>query len=159
MSKKYTGILFKFNEPSIYGDIVDKPSFIQCMNSPECQRMMKDKLLIGTLTHKTRDKAEADEEATVNTTDYLLDEGKEALALTKLWVDPDGNTVRYVIEVFEYGLGLRVISALSEGIKLRPSVVFGVADPDSKLMTILRIISLDLTAAPAFNTTMEEYNG
>jgi len=62
MSKQFTGILFKFSEPSIYGDIVDKQSFINCMNSPECQKMMKDKLLIGTLTHKTRDKAEADED-------------------------------------------------------------------------------------------------
>jgi hypothetical protein len=148
------GRLFRFGEKSVFGDWVDKPSFMRVLNSNYFQDKLKRNVVLGCLTHKIRDDALLDETSQVPLADWLLAERSTSNVTTKIWVE--GDDCYYQMRIMDNENGKEVQHFLEvEKIDLLPSVVFSVEDPKSKRMVILDILAIDLTTDPAFNTTLE----
>lgn len=148
------GRLFRFGEKSFSGDWVDKPTFMTVLNSQYFKNKLANNVVLGCLSHKIRDDALLDKTSRVPVTDWLLAHRSTSNRLTKLWVE--GDTCYYEMIIMDNDNGKEVQHFLTvEKVKLLPSVVFSVADPDSPKMEILDILAVDLTTDPAFDTTLE----
>jgi hypothetical protein len=151
---KARGILFRFGEKSVFGDWVNRESFLRVLNSKYFQDKLKRNVVLGCLTHQIRDEALADEKSQVPLADWLLAKRAISNKLTNLWVE--GDVCYYELVVMDNEEGLQVQELMvKEQVDLLPSVVFSVKDPNSKEMEILDILAVDLTTDPAFNTTLE----
>jgi hypothetical protein len=153
--------LFPLNVRSTSGTDIPSEVFNEYLESDRCKDALKRKIMIGGLTHVTRDMPK-EFEGKIGLDDVQLLDGNATHYIEKFWVNPDGY-VYCTASVFDpelfdekqAGNIKRLTGYLKSGINLGVSVVVDAVNDKmtGKAMQLLAIVGFDFTFNPAFKDT------
>lgn len=145
--------LFSFSDKdSNRGMSIDKPTFIEYINSQEFQDALKKRVLFGCNSHQERDKFVSSKTHSVGIpSDYLLANNKISNILVDLRVE--GDDVIGDLLVLDT-LDGRLLKMLVEiGVDIEVSISMYTTYSNGKYY-ITRLNGVDTTVQPAFNTEL-----
>lgn len=135
-----------------------RPVVEEYLNSDRCKIRLRDRTMLGALTHKYRYGAEKTEG--LGADDRLLEDGIILFCITKLWIE--GNNLMATIEVFDdlddysqdqIGHIKQLLRLLKHKVNVPISIVTDAEwnDDETEMTYLYDIIGGDVTLNPAFS--------
>jgi hypothetical protein len=153
--------LFPLGVRSVSGTDIPEDIFKEYIDSDRCKDALRRKIMLGGLTHITRDMPD-DFNGKIGQDDVQLLDGNATHYIEKFWIGDDGYVYcRAVIldpEIFDDKQAAnirRLIGYLKSGVQLGVSVVVdSITDTRTGAASqLLAIIGFDFTFSPAFKDT------
>jgi hypothetical protein len=135
----------------------DESSFLEYIKNPKTQYLIKNKLLLGTMSHKARSDFENETRrgncAVGNPADYLIANDLASNCITDMQIKD--HKLYITIETLPVSKGLILEKMLDLGIGLLVSMSTELTVRNGKYH-IVNLFGLDHTTRPAFNTEVVE---
>lgn len=149
--------LFNFNEEdkSTHKKVI-RESFEKLLNSQSFKQKLKNRFLVGAISHEIRDRFNDPDYRTPSVNshfDYLAKEHRIANVMTDIWInDADDVLVKLLVPDFDDGIDVQRLFGIGSNLGISMSIY---TDPDtSRGFRIIDFAGCDFTSDPRMDTPL-----